>query len=285
FELRFSRELGHILDVSKAGTLMIKGPVYHNFWRATIDNDYLYIIRDMFKFLDNKWLGTRWKRAMEKNTLKACDVSVQGQQVNILTKHKMPGIKGTIDTEYKIYENGYIHIKSTIIPKHDLIRFGQSMLFNKELSQVAWCGRGPHENYIDRCSSAYYGIYELPVSDMTHYYLRPQENGNRTGIKWLELKQSKALGNNMSMRFQNGEGELNASVWPYTIQDLEKATHIHELKATIEDHEDEMQTYYQINIDAGQRGVGGDIPAIAMLKESYKMKKNQPYQLDYWIQI
>jgi len=298
----YSKTSGYIMAISKGKNLLIKGPIYHNFWRDTIDNDYLYVLRDMFSFFDNKRLGTRWKRAMAKIKLTSSKVTVLNDRVDIHTRHKMPGIKGPITTIYRIYADGQIQVICDVTPKHDLIRFGQSMLFNKGLERISWYGRGPHENYIDRLTSAFVGIYEVNIKDMPHYYLRPQENGNRTGVRWLKLEDAE-----QQVLFEAGKEALNISAWPYTMAELEAATHVHELKAVVQSKEigtvnnadekvdgnpdnnaDEKvddNAIYQVNIDVGQRGVGGDIPAIAMLKEPYKMKKNKTYRLDYWINV
>ena len=59
---------------------------------------------------------------------------------------------------------------------------------NSELSLAQWYGRGPWENYSDRKTSALVGEYEMPVSELPYNYIRPQENGYRTDVRWLKLK-------------------------------------------------------------------------------------------------
>jgi beta-galactosidase len=193
----------------------------------------------------------------------------------------MPNVKN-FETRYDIYEQGYIHISCKIEPKKDLIRFGQTMLVNGQLSEVTWVGRGPHENYIDRKASAHIGEYTKPINEMHHHYLRPQENGNRCDVRY-----TKVFNEHTDIEIASQEKPFEMSIWPYQFKDLEKATHIHELDIVIEEYKKHLEmnkeVYYQLNIDAGQRGVGGDVPAIAMLKEPYKMKKGKPYMLDYWI--
>jgi len=101
-----------------------------------------------------------------------------------------------------------------------------------------------HENYEDRKTSAAVGLYSARVDELIHDYVYPQENGNRTDVRWVSVTDSEGKG----FKITDVEGNfLNFSAWPYTLKDLEKAEHIHELPRREE---------ITFNIDYRQRGVG-----------------------------
>jgi beta-galactosidase len=99
-----------------------------------------------------------------------------------------------------------------------------------------------------------------------HDYMRPQENGNRTRVRWLEAQSPAG-----TLRANDVTGELlGFTAWPYTQEALDAAEHIHELK-----HTDEVT----VNIDRQQRGVGGDLPGVAALLPAYRMPGGRPYNV------
>ncbi|HRR90314.1 MAG TPA: beta-galactosidase, partial [Eubacteriales bacterium] len=101
------------------------------------------------------------------------------------------------------------------------------------------------------------GIYAGASADFIHGYLFPQENGNRTDLRYLKLSGDETL------TVEALDKPFEASVHPYTRDMLDNANHLHELPV--------LETL-TVNIDGGQRGVGGDIPALAVVKDRYKIK-------------
>jgi beta-galactosidase len=156
-------------------------------------------------------------------------------------------------------------------PTLDIVRFGMQMRVPKMFNKLIWFGRGPHETMLDRKSGAAVGLYKGSIEDLIHQYVRPQENGNRTDVRWAALLNDKDTGLLIS---DEGGTFLNVSAWPYSMEDLENAKHIHELP-TRED--------ITFNIDLNQQGVGGDIPAMAMLHDKYKMHRNIEYRYSFCI--
>ena len=94
------------------------------------------------------------------------------------------------------------------------------------LDRVNWFGRGPHESYWDRKTSAPVGRYHKLVADMVHPYVRPQENGNRVDVRWMALTDEEGHG-----LLVLGHSLLGMSAWPYTQEALETATHLYDLEA------------------------------------------------------
>jgi len=109
---------------------------------------------------------------------------------------------------------------------------------------MTWFGRGPHETYDDRKTGAAVGLYSGQVEDLIHDYVRPQENANRTDVRWLALTDEDGVG-----LLAVGMPLLSVSAWPYTMEDLESAKHIHELP---------RRDTITVNLDYKQMGVGGD---------------------------
>jgi len=118
------------------------------------------------------------------------------------------------------------------------------MAIPNEFDLLTWYGRGPHENYWDRNTGAAVGLYSGRVPELLYQYVRPQEHGNRTDVRWLTLTNADGVG-----LLAVGMPLLSISAWPYTMADLERARHINELppRETI-----------TVNLDYRQMGVGGD---------------------------
>ena len=108
---------------------------------------------------------------------------------------------------------------------------------------------------------------------MEHHYMRPQENGHRTDVRYMEIRNADGEG----LRFtQKGELPFAINCHHYSIDDLDKATHIHKLT-----HKD-MTT---VCIDLMQRGIGGDTPGNACLREPYIMHAKTKYSYEYSIEV
>ena len=113
-----------------------------------------------------------------------------------------------------------------------------------EFSTMTWYGRGPHETYWDRKTSGAVGLYRGPIDEQVHAYVRPQENGNKTDVRWVALTNSEGTG-----LLAVGMPLLSVSAWPFNMRDLEKARHVHEVP---------RRSRITVNLDYKQMGVGGD---------------------------
>ncbi|MGN1096878.1 MAG: beta-galactosidase small subunit, partial [Christensenellales bacterium] len=128
---------------------------------------------------------------------------------------------------------------------------------DKSFDNVSFVGRGKAENYCDRKTSQFIGLYEGKAEEFIHGYLYPQENGNHTDVRKMEISDNKAK---LAVSALSKPFEFTAS--PYSIEQLENAKHLHEL---------EREETIDICIDGGQRGVGGDVPAFACTLHKYKL--------------
>ena len=112
----------------------------------------------------------------------------------------------------------------------------------------------------------------MNVDELEHHYMRPQENGNRTDIRYVEITDKNGKGLKFTAPYDK---PLMFSAWHYTQDELENATHIHNLK-----HSD-ITTF---NFDLIQMGVGGDMPGDAKVREPYIVKPNQKYSYYFTIE-
>jgi beta-galactosidase len=140
----------------------------------------------------------------------------------------------------------------------ELPRFGMQMAIPARYSAMTYLGRGPYENYWDRNTGSAVGVYSGSVEEMTHVYTRPQENGNRTDVRWLMLADKDGAG-----LLAVGMPLLSISAWPYSMGELEKAKHI---------HEPARADFITVNLDYRQMGVGGDDSWGARTHEEYMLR-------------
>ena len=236
-----------------------------NLWRALTDND--VGVGNFVRFLQPFVNGSRWKWAADKQRVHKWSARTEGdteiRRVHVEWKHPLCR---RLTTEYTVYPDGRLLLSLLARPKGiEPVRIGVQLVLSGEFDEVEWYGRGPHECYPDRKTGARFGRYRCTVDELGHDYLRPQENGTRCDVSWLEI-QSRS-GTTIRAEDIGGEGLL-FSAWHYSQQALSRATHIHEL---------EREALTTLNLDCAMQGVGGDLPGIASLHEAYRLKASRAY--------
>jgi beta-galactosidase len=241
FEVIFGTESGTLESfVFNEKQLIASAPV-PNFWRVPIDNDEGNNMP--------KRLGV-WRNAGPDQTVHTVEAEqLRPQVIRITTEADIPvGTNSTYKSVYTVYGTGDIIIDSNFAPHGDslpkLPRFGMQMAVPAQFNKLTWFGRGPQENYWDRKTGAALGLYSGNVNELIHRYVRPQENGNRSDVRWMALTDPNSVG-----LVAVGMPTIDISAWPFTMQDLEEAKHIHEPPPA------ETIT---VNLDYRQMGVGGD---------------------------
>ncbi|MBN1623863.1 MAG: hypothetical protein JW903_05810 [Clostridia bacterium] len=238
-----------------------------NLFRAPIDNEGLLLQNVTGNSrLVSLLYGRKFKDATEKTKLKR----FKTKNTALYAKWKTRFFPGGIGTDISPLGSRRYLVEMKGRPVRRLIRFGMEFGIGAELSNVRWYGRGPHENYIDRKASASLGIYECNINDFGHNYLKPQENGNRTDVRFIEFTDRE--GNGVGIRAAGKH--LEVSAWPYTSQDLEQASHIHELP---------VRDIITVNASLAQRGVGGSFPAMLILLKKYQLKAFKKYRFRFEI--
>ncbi len=255
---------GKITSLKYDGKEYLKAAVTPNYFRALTDNDFSNLNFIPFLLPFTPYLN--WQRATNsaKGTVKSVAKNSLGQVV--VDVDWAVQFFGDVTSKFVISPDGSIELSHTGTPKVlNLLRFGTKMGLLREFDQVKWYGRGPHETYFDRKTGGKITLHEKSVTDLEHHYMRPQENGNRTDVRWVEIRNKE----NKGLRFEAmGDTPICFSAWHYTQDQLHLAKHIHELP-----HYD-ITTF---NVDLNQIGVGGDMPGDAQVREKYQLKPNKVY--------
>lgn len=153
----------------------------------------------------------------------------------------------TVKITYTINGDGVVKVDYllTVLPGlPNIPKVGMRMGIPDVYSNISWYGKGLMENYIDRSYGFDAGIYSLPIHDFIEPYAVPQENGNRTDVRWMFLSDKNQHG-----LLVVADSLLSMSAWPYTVANLETAKHTNTLKDA---------DYITVNIDLIQMGVGGN---------------------------
>jgi beta-galactosidase len=150
-----------------------------------------------------------------------------------------------------------------------MVRLGMMADIPGEYDRMTWYGRGPHETMWDRKSGAAVGIHSDWVENLVHDYVRPQENGNRTDVRWATLTNE---GGDGLLVADVGGTLLSISARPYTQDDLAEAGHIHELP---------RRESVTLCIDYKQRGVGGDVPVASEPHDEYRLHADTHYYYSF----
>lgn len=231
-----------------------------NFFRPLTDNDRNYFnFYPMFSRINPLYTWDCVSRLIKPKLV--CLDGFSGSSIIATYKWKSP-LTMNVTTDFIFNADGTVDIcqnmAGLVLP---MLKAGTRVGISKNFCNVKWYGRGPHESYCDRKTGQKIGIYEMGIDKLEHRYMRPQENGNRTDIRRLEITDKNGNGFAIS-----SDKTFDFSIHPYSQEKLEKAKHLYELK------EDDFLT---LNIDHRQRGVGGDMPGTAFLHEPYKLKSGE----------
>ena len=194
------------LDVDGKEMLVDHQSIVPEFWRAPTDNDYGAGLQHR--------LGV-WKNPEMK--LKEC--KVDGNTVT--STFDMPSVKATLVMTYTLTAEGEVIVREQLKADKDakiapMMRYGVQLQMPKEFDAIKYCGRGPVENYIDRNSSEFIGLYENKVKDEYYGYVRPQESGNHTDVRWFRVVNAEGKG----LEFY-GNAPMEASALNYLTEDLD----------------------------------------------------------------
>ncbi|MGN0463530.1 MAG: glycoside hydrolase family 2 TIM barrel-domain containing protein, partial [Acutalibacteraceae bacterium] len=265
---RYTFREGRLMSMIKNGTEYLMDEFKPNFFRALTDNDidYLNFVPPLIPMNPLYF----WKKSTDTAKTKKFTVCQYRAKVYIETTVSALGMKD-LKTEYTVYADGSIDVAQEGTPIPDMLRFGLTFVMPRRFENVRWYGRGEQETYLDRKTGGKFGIYEKSVSDLEHHYMRPQENGQRTDVRSMQITDENGRGLSFTM---NGRTPFCFACYHYTINDLDKATHIHTLL-----HKD-MTT---VCIDLMQRGVGGDQPGSASLRDKYKMHGGTRFEYSFRI--
>lgn len=244
FEVIFNSETGEMISFRyQSHDLVHRGPL-PNFRRAPTDNDVGNGLYERAKV----WFTASEERELEN--LSAIQIAPGLAVVEAV--YLFPSISSRETIRYEIRADAKVTIAISISPGSEnlpeLPRFGLNLQLPGSLNRVTWFGRGPWENYQDRKSSAFVGIYSATTGELYTPYIRPQENGYRTDVRWVEFSGEETPG----LRVK-GLPLFCFSALAFTFEDL--ASYQRGVKHACELVSRDL---VDVNIDWKQSGVGGD---------------------------
>lgn len=244
FNIEFDKQNGYLTKYEVNGLNMLKeGAILKpNFWRAPTDNDFGAKIHQKYIV---------WKNPEIK--LKSFKQYIENKQVFIEAIYDMPDVSSKLSLTYVINNKGAIKVTPKIATDKEakisnMFRFGMQMQMPRYFETIEYYGRGPMENYSDRNHYTDLGIYRQSVTEQFYPYIRPQENGTKTDIRWWRIVDK--AGNGIEIV---SAAPFSASALHYTIESLDEGW------SKRQGHSPEVEEADLTNlcIDKKQAGLGG----------------------------
>ncbi|MDQ0906515.1 beta-galactosidase [Streptomyces canus] len=265
FSVAVDRSSGTITSYKSHGTRLITSGPVPNFWRAPTDNDH------------GNGQHTRnqtWRDAGTNR--KVTDVSVRAlrdRAVEIKVSGMLPTTtESAYTTTYTVFGNGEIKVDNTLHPGASSLPYipevGTILFLPRHLDRLHYYGRGPEENHWDRNDGTDVGLYSGTVAEQWTPYIRPQENGNKTDVRWAALTGRDGVGLLVS-----GEPLLEVNASHFTPEDLSGGVR-HDYQLTPRDA-------VVLRVNHRQMGVGGDNSWGAHTHDEYKLFANRDYSYTY----
>jgi beta-galactosidase/beta-glucuronidase len=243
FEIAFDRLMGRIASWTSQGRPIMSAGPRLNFWRATTDND------RGGDGAARKWREAHLHQLQHRVESVTCErLSDEAVAVQVAAQVAAPTRYTGFDCryEYVIYGSGDVVCRVHGKPFGDFLpslpRIGLEMTVPADLDNVCWFGRGPGESYPDSMQAGWVGAFSATVDELWTPYVFPQENGNRSDVRWVALTAVRGAG-----LLAAGMPTLSFSVHRCTAMDIENARHTVEVP-----HRDELT----LNLDYRQRPLG-----------------------------
>lgn len=265
--LQFNTTDGYLTSIQNKGNELLLEPVRPNFWRAVTDND-----------LGNKHPErcAIWKTAGASSTLTSFEWLKDGDDVIVRTSYQLPTEPvSSLLLDYKIGSDGSIEVFEELTPGTDLPEIpeiGLMFILDNRHDTISWYGRGPHENYWDRKTGARLGYFSGRIQDQFVPYIRPQECGNKTDVRFSSIT-SGIEGSGFRV---DGDPLFELNALPWTPTELEANDHIYKLPAS-------DKTVVRVNYK--QMGVGGDDSWGAPTHAEFTLPANQSYGFRFTIRM
>ncbi len=258
FSIEISKKSGTILSYSYKEKTILSDGIRPNFWRPPTDNDRGNLMPERLKI---------WQTASQQQKAEKVFYRKTEEVIEVVTTYRLAAIDLRYELIHSILGDGTLKITGrftgTKISLPELPVFGFTLGLPESMDQLEWYGRGPHENYADRKNSSFIGIHQSKVSEQYHPYIRPQETGYKTDVRWLEIKDKTGSG----WKFTGGP-IFGFSALPYSIEALGLHKDPKKIKHTIDLKENQMVNF---RIEKAQMGVGGDDSWGAHTHDQYKI--------------
>jgi beta-galactosidase len=246
FSIKFDRKTGLLKQYNVLGKDLLGegGTLRPNFWRAVTDNDMGAGLQESMK---------AWRNPEMTLTSLTAEKPKKENQVTVKATYDMPDVKAQLTMTYVIIEGGSIHVFENMTTTEgaevsDMFRFGVVMDMPYNYDQSEYYGRGSIENYADRKECMMIGLYKQTADEQFFPYIRPQETGSKTDIRWWRQTNQEGFG----LRIQSCE-PFTASALHYNILDLDEGKE----KAQRHSPQVPKSKYTELSLDMLQAGVGG----------------------------
>ncbi|MCR5159131.1 MAG: DUF4981 domain-containing protein [Prevotella sp.] len=209
------------LNVGGKRMLQFRESITPEFWRAPTDNDYGAGLQNRFQMWKNPQMRVKEFSVGDGTVvatieLREPEARVPGQRGN----QRRPPF-ATLTMTYTLTAEGEVIVREQLQPEKDaqvsdMFRYGMTLQMPKQYDRIEYYGRGPAENYIDRNSSEFIGVYGNKVQNEYFEYVRPQESGNHTDVRWFRVLD----GNGQGLEFYSNV-PMEASAMPYLMSQLD----------------------------------------------------------------
>ena len=256
FAYTFNKKSGALITMMYKGHNLLQDGLYPDFWRVPTSNDIGSGVPQRLAV---------WKEVQSGRKITSFKAEqLPGGDIQISTSSTLKAADSKFDVVYNISGNGAIHVGVSFVKTDstapELIRLGMAIVLPGQYQNMGWFGRGPFESYWDRKTAAFVDLYNGKVKDQYTPYVSPQENGNKTDVRWASWVNSAGMG--LMVR---GDSLINISAHHYRQQDLEKAMHTNEVP---------VKDIVEVHIDLQQMGVGGDNSWGAYTHDQYRLLGN-----------
>ncbi len=264
FQVDFNRYSGFLCRYIVDGKAVLKegAELKPNFWRAPTDNDFGAKLQEKYSV---------WKNPkMDLKSIKA-EINKEGL-VEIIAAYDMPEVSAQLELTYVVNNKGAVKVKQQLKASKDaevseMFRFGMKLEMPEDYDFIKYYGRGPGENYIDRKDSEFIGLYQQKVECQPYSYIRPQETGTKSDIRWWNQVDYSGTG----VCFKS-DAAFSMSALNYTIESLDDG----KVKDQRHMPQVEKSDFVTVCIDQKQMGLGCVTSWGALPRPEYRM----PYQ-DY----
>jgi beta-galactosidase len=266
----FNKRNGALDEYTFSGKRLLAGGPQPDFWRAPTDNDFGNRMPEICNI---------WREAGKNKSVDKFNVNNTGEKVIITVDYTLKDVSSPYTVKYTVFDNGNIQVHTSWkagrkgLP--EMPRFGTQLQLPPEFETFTYYGRGPWENYSDRKTSSFIGIYSSLVSEQGFDYIRPQENGNKTDVRWLTLTNSEGLGIKIK-----GIQPLSVKAAHNQANDLDFGTS----KKNTHPSDVTPRKDLFLNVDYLQRGVGGDDSWGALPHKPYRLLGDS-YEYGYEISV
>ncbi|GAL81949.1 beta-galactosidase [Algibacter lectus] len=260
YSAKVSKQTGELISLLKNGKEQILSPLKPNFFRPPIDND----LRGASS-RDFKKSRAYWEFLNEKLEIKSVKVITDNTNEITILVEKTYKDEVQLNMKYHFLSDGRIVVKMDLDAKESLpglVKFGVTLGVSKTNNNTTFYGKGPWENYIDRKRGTEVDEFTFKTEDLFTNYVFPQENGNRSDVRWLQLSENKK--SNLKIE---GSPTFGFSIWPYSLKNIQEAKHPFDL---------DEQGFYTLNLHKMQMSVNGTLsetlPRYVIPSEKYSFE-------------